>query len=195
MKRGISVLAAIAFLGSAATAFAGPLADGAAGAAAEVAPAPETFGLDEYDNGADPALIPSPLQDLDPQSAIFTVEEATAPFLGPTTGAGSRVRIAVESPDYQDLFTVYFPRGSAYLTLPAGDMVAMAAEAVRGVEGVEIWISADAALTPDLAAGRLSVVEEILLRNDVPLSSIRVDDGSVDAILNRPASFSDDIGL
>jgi len=153
------------------------------------------LGADEYGDVANPALMPMPFEIPAPETALFTVEEATAPFLGPTNGAGTRVEIAIETEGYQDLFTIYFPRGSAYLTLPAGDMVALAAEAVRDMDDVEVWISGGAALSPDLAAHRMGVVQDMLLQNDIPGRWIHLDDGSVNAILNRPESLSNDIEL
>jgi hypothetical protein len=201
MKRGIGFLAATVICISTGSAFAAPLETALPCEAAACSAPPEgaeaaPFGSEDgMPDDFGPALIPAPQRDLDPQSAIFTVEEATAPFLGPATGAGSQVRIAVEAAGYSDVFTVYFPRGSAYLTLPAGDMVAMAAEALRGHEDAEVWVSAQTALTDELAASRMTAVETILLQNEVPLSWIHVDDGSVDAILHRPASLADDVAL
>jgi len=153
------------------------------------------LGTDEYGEVAEPAFMPMPFEIPTAETALFTVEEATAPFLGPTTGAGTRVEIAIKAEGYQDLFTIYFPRGSAYLTLPAGDMVALAAEAVRDMDDVEVWISGSAALSPDLAAHRMGVVQEMLLQNDIPHRWIHLDDGSIEAIMNRPVSLADDIEL
>jgi len=150
---------------------------------------------EEWGELTGPALIPTPFGRPAPEIAVFTVEEAAAPFLGPATGAGARVLIAVEAPGYSDLFTVYFPRGSAHLTLPAGDMVALAAEAVRDMDDAEVWVSAGPALTSDLGTGRMAAVQDILLQNDIPARWIHVDDGDIDAILNRPASLADDLEL
>jgi hypothetical protein len=155
----------------------------------------DLYAADSYSEGYDPALIPGTFEQPLPESAIFTLEEAAAPFLGPASGAGARVLIAIEAPGYQDLFTVYFPRGSAYLTLPAGDMVAMAAEAVRDYDQAQIWISSDPALTPALAEGRMGAIRGILVENEIPEGWIHLDDGGLDAMLNRPASLRDDLAL
>jgi len=203
MIRSIAGLAAIAFCVSAASApaLAMPLAVDAACEVSALAcdaptlPQDTQPQADEWGELTDPALIPAPFQSPTPEIAVFTVEEAAAPFLGPASGAGARVLIAIEAPGYSDIFTVYFPRGSAYLTLPAGDMVALAAEAVRDRPEAEVWVSAGSTLTSELGMGRMAAVQDILLQNDIPARWIHVDDGDIDAILNRPASLADDLEL
>lgn len=200
MIRSFAGLAAIAFCVSAASApaLAMPLAvDAPCEGAALTCDVPQDAQpqADEWAGLTDPALIPAPFQSPAPEIAIFTVEEAAAPFLGPASGAGARVLIAIEAPGYSDVFTVYFPRGSAFLTLPAGDMVALAAEAVRDRPEAEVWVSAGSSLTSELGMGRMAAVQDILLQNDIPARWIHVDDGSVDAILGRPDSLSDDLEL
>lgn len=199
MIRSIAGLAAIAFCVSAASvsAWAMPNAVGSPCDTAVIdcaAPA-NLEQAEEWGELADPALIPAPFHSPTPEIAIFTVEEAAAPFLGAANGAGARVLIAIEAPGYSDLFTVYFPRGSAHLTLPAGDMVALAAEAVRDRPDAQVWISAGPALTSELGMGRMAAVQLILLQNDIPARWIHVDDGDIYAILNRPASLADDLDL
>ncbi len=140
-----------------------------------------------------PALVLEPLSPPAPEIALFTPEEAAVPFLGISDEATTAVVITVDAPGYVDNFTVYFPQGSVHLTLAAEDMIAMAAEAVRGMEGVEIWVSAKPSLSEDLALGREIVVETILMQNEVPTSWIHIDDGGLDAVLNRPMRLSDDM--
>ena len=143
-------------------------------------------------NLADPALMLEPFSAPLPETALFTLEEATVPFLGPTDRTATTVMIAVNAPGYDDLFTIYFPRGSAHLTLAAEDMIALAAEAVRGFSEAEVWVAASPALTAELAFHRISVVQDILLQSDVPGYWIRIDDGGIDAIMNRPESLAGD---
>ena len=152
----------------------------------------DLFAIEGMPSIADPALMLEPFSAPGAETAIFTLEEATVPFLGPVEDAGTRVLIAVDAPGYQDLFTVYFPRGTAHLTLPAEDMIALAAEAVRDFDNAEVWVSPGPALTPQLAFDRISAVQDILLQGDVPDHWIRVDDGDIDAVLNRPASLAND---
>ncbi len=145
--------------------------------------------------GAECAVVPEPFVGPSPESAIYVLEDAAAAFLGPAAGAGTEVRIAIESPGYSDLFTIYFPRGSAHLTLPAGDMVALAAEALRDVTEAEVWISAGPSITGDLAHDRMGGIRALLLQNHVPAPWIHLDDGSLDAILNRPQILASDVEI
>ncbi len=140
----------------------------------------------------DPALMLEPFAAPLPENALFTLEEATVPFLGPSGETATTVMIAVTAPGYEDLFTIYFPRGSAHLTLPAEDMIALAAEAVRDFPDAEVWVAAHSALTAELAFDRMSAVQDILLQNEIPGRWIHVDDGGIDAIMNRPESLAGD---
>jgi len=139
---------------------------------------------------ADPALMLEPFTPPSPEDALFTVEEAAVPFLGLTEEDTSRVHIAVRAPGYEDLFTIYFPRGTAHLTLAAEDMIAMAAESVRGMDGLEVWIAAAPALNKELSLERTVTVYEILRQNDMARTTIHIDDGSYDAVMDRPTSLS-----
>lgn len=122
-----------------------------------------------------------------PTPAIFDLEETGTPYLGYTRGDEAVVTIGVESPGYQDRFTIYFPRGTSQLTLAGADMVALAAEAVlMSGEGV-IWISPGPALTTELGFARSSQIQDGLLNSGIPSNWIRIDDGSLEAILERPA--------
>jgi len=144
---------------------------------------------------AECALVPEALDNPEAESAVFVVEEAAVPFLGPTTGAGTNVQISIQAQNYDDLFTIYFPRGSDHITMPAEDMAALAAIAAQDQGEAVVWISSGASLTTDLAMGRMQAVLNVLIEYGVPLGWIHLDDGSLDAILNRPESLSSDIGL
>ena len=148
--------------------------------------------INDFLQDTDPALMLEPLTPPSPEDALFTVEETAVPFLGMSENELSRVQIAVQAPGYTDLFTIYFPRGTAHLTLAAEDMIALAAESVRGMDGLEVWIASPSALNKSLSVERTAVVYEILRSNDVSRYDIRIDDGGYDAILNRPESLSND---
>ncbi len=126
-----------------------------------------------------------------PTPAIFDLEETGIPYLGFSAETEATVVIGVDSPGYQDRFTIYFPRGTSVLTLAGSDMVALAAEAVLMSGEGEIWISPGPALTAELGFARSSEIQDGLLESGIPSSWIHVDDGSLEAILERPAFLSD----
>lgn len=122
-------------------------------------------------------------------SAIFQMDEEGLPFLGFPEGRPASVTIGINAPGYQDQFTIYFPRGSSGLTLPAEDMVAMAAESVLMTGEAEVWISASPALSEELGFARIDQIHDVLLENGIPGGWIRVDDGSLEDIFDRPVTL------
>jgi hypothetical protein len=185
MTRGLSILTAI-FLGLGAwtaPAFAWPV----------LYPLTSPDAIDGPElHAPQPAVVPNWRPALDPENALFVLEEAAAPFLGTATGTSATAMIALDAPGYQDLFTVHFPLGSARLSLAAQDMTAMTAEAARGFDTLEIWVSAGDHADGGLRQDRLTRVRDVLLANDVPASAIHLDDGSLEAILNRPERLATD---
>ncbi len=138
-----------------------------------------------------PATMAEPLNEAAATPAIFELEETGLPFLGFGEGAEALVVIGVDSPGYQDHFTIYFARGSSALTLAGEDMVAMAAEAVLIYGEADIWISPGPSLTTELGFARSDQIHDVLLQSGIPGNWIRMDDGSLEAILERPAFLAD----
>ena len=122
-------------------------------------------------------------------SAIFHMDEQGLPYLGFDQESPASVTIGINAPGYQDQFTIYFPHGSSGLTLPAEDMVAMAAESVLMTGEADIWISAGPSLTDELGFARIDQVHDVLMENGIPGRWIRVDDGSIENIFDRPVTI------
>lgn len=183
MKRVISIASITAALLATAPAIAGPFSF-------------TPLLLATHDSHAAPALqMHEDAANAD--TALFELHEAAVPFLGPEfqSEGPDQVELAIEAPGYSDVFTIYFPRGSANLTLAAEDMVAMAAEAVRDYGHAEMWISARTSAGLRLSYGRADAIRDVLIQSDIPSTWIRLDDGGLEASLDRPESISEDMGI